>query len=227
LDMLDKLPIFPKVKVKDNPREWFEDEQVEALRKAIRTAITEKIVVRYVPITEELMHLTNFMVNSFLRPPDIKILKNKHITVVKKPDRSYLRIMAKGKVAIAPVISTQAAVSLYEQHLKGDPEAFVFFNQYSRDHAMAVMSKQFRYVLEQAGLYKTERGTRTLYSLRHTCIMNQLRHGKIKIEILAKNCRTSVEMIERFYGSHLKAEMAVDQFHQQDEGGAEIMDFFE
>src|SRR5262249_52262850 len=95
-------------------------------------------------------------------------------------------------------------------------------------HAMSVMSKQFRYVLEKAGLYEVENGPpRTLYSLRHTCIMRQLVNGKVKIEILAKNCRTSVEMIERFYGSHLKAEMAVDQLHQQEEPGDTLEQFFE
>jgi hypothetical protein len=57
--------------------------------------------------------------------------------------------------------------------------------------------------------------------------MNQLINGKAKIKIVAKNCRTSVEMIERFYASHLKAEMAVDQIHQQEEPGDTLEHLFE
>jgi integrase len=221
-------PTFPTITIQDNPRDWFNDEQYAALISAIRKAIKAKVVVRYVPITEELLNLTTFMANTFLRPQDIKLLQNKHITVVKKPDRSYLRIMAKGKTAPAPVISAQAAVQIYEQHLKGKPEEYLFFNQYARSHAMGVMAKQFKYVLEKAGLYEGENGAeRTLYSLRHTCIMNQLIHGKWSIHMLAKNCRTSVDMIERFYGSRLQAEMNVLQLHQQSEPGSTLEEFFE
>ena len=227
LELIDRLPIFPTVTAIDNPREWFTEEQYSALLGAVRKAIRDKVVVRHVPITEELMHLTQFMVNTFLRTPDIKVLQNKHIAVLKKGNRQYLRIMAKSKTKMAPVISTAAAVTLYEEHLKGDPEAYVFFNQYKRAHAMSVMAKQFKYVLEQTGLYRGENAERTLYSLRHTAIMRQLLHGDWSIHMIARNCRTSVEMIERFYGSHLQAEMNVAGMAQQNDGGATIEDFFE
>ena len=44
---------------------------------------------------------------------------------------------------------------------------------------------------------------RTCYSLRHTYICLRLLEGA-DIYQVAKNCRTSVEMIEKFYGRHLK-----------------------
>jgi integrase len=44
---------------------------------------------------------------------------------------------------------------------------------------------------------------RTAYSLRHTYICFRLMEGA-DIYQIAKNCRTSVEMIEKFYASHLK-----------------------
>jgi integrase len=233
LEMITAMPIFPTISVSDNPREWFNEEQYETLQKTIRKAIRDNVVIRLAnrrllpPITEELLDLSNFMVNSFLRPQDIKILQNKHISVIKKPDRIYLRIMAKGKTAPAPVISTQAAVTIY-QRIKGDPEEYVFFPGMNRDHAQSTMARQFKYVLEQANLKKGDDGQeRTLYSLRHTCIMNQLLSGKWPIMTLAKNCRTSVEMIQRFYGSHLEAEMNVAGMAQQVESGADLEDFFE
>jgi integrase len=44
---------------------------------------------------------------------------------------------------------------------------------------------------------------RTAYSLRHTYICFRLLEGA-DIYQIAKNCRTSVEMIEKFYASHIK-----------------------
>ena len=44
---------------------------------------------------------------------------------------------------------------------------------------------------------------RTAYSLRHTYICLRLMEGA-DIYQIAKNCRTSVEMIETFYASHIK-----------------------
>lgn len=44
---------------------------------------------------------------------------------------------------------------------------------------------------------------RTAYSLRHTYISMRLMDGA-DIYQIAKNCRTSVEMIEKFYASHIK-----------------------
>jgi hypothetical protein len=43
---------------------------------------------------------------------------------------------------------------------------------------------------------------RTFYSLRHYYICQRLSEGA-DIYQIAKNCRTSVEMIEKFYASHL------------------------
>ena len=51
---------------------------------------------------------------------------------------------------------------------------------------------------------------RTLYSLRHTAIMYRLLYGQgIDTLTLARNARTSVQMIERFYASSLTGEMNV------------------
>jgi len=52
---------------------------------------------------------------------------------------------------------------------------------------------------------------RTLYSLRHTAITFRLLYGgSIDLLTLARNARTSVEMVEKFYSSNLTAEMNID-----------------
>ena len=59
-------------------------------------------------------------------------------------------------------------------------------------------------LLTELGLKRDREGNpRTTYSLRHTYICFRLMEGA-DIYQIAKNCRTSVEMIEKFYASHIK-----------------------
>lgn len=69
--------------------------------------------------------------------------------------------------------------------------------------------------LKQAGLKLSGRGeSRTLYCLRHTATMERLLNGgTIDVLSLARNARTSVKMIERFYARHLHGEMVVGKIH--------------
>ncbi len=62
-------------------------------------------------------------------------------------------------------------------------------------------------ILDEEGL-KTDRDgrPRTAYSLRHTYICLRLMEGA-DIYQIAKNCRTSVEMIEKYYATHIKTRL--------------------
>lgn len=65
----------------------------------------------------------------------------------------------------------------------------------------------FNTILDEEQL-KTDRDgqARTAYSLRHTYICLRLMEGA-DIYQIAKNCRTSVEMIEKYYASHIKTRL--------------------
>ena len=64
--------------------------------------------------------------------------------------------------------------------------------------------KLFNGILKRAELKLDREGhKRTAYSLRHTYICLRLLEGA-DIYQIAKNCRTSVEMIEKFYAAHIK-----------------------
>jgi integrase len=66
-------------------------------------------------------------------------------------------------------------------------------------------------LLVAAGLNKNEQGERrTAKNFRHTFIMLRLLHG-VDVYKLAKNCRTSVKMIESHYGSYINARMSKDE----------------
>ena len=81
----------------------------------------------------------------------------------------------------------------------------------SRDFAMKQLAKQFEIVLQMTKLKMSiANEPRTLYSLRHSCIMYRLMFGfGIDTLTLARNARTSPEMIDRFYAAPLQGEMNV------------------
>lgn len=90
------------------------------------------------------------------------------------------------------------------------PENYVFLPQYhsNRDYALKQLQRQFDILLWSTGLRNNVQGEdRSLYSLRHTCIMYRLMYGEgMDLLTLARNARTSPEMIDRFYASKLKGE---------------------
>jgi hypothetical protein len=64
--------------------------------------------------------------------------------------------------------------------------------------------KMFNNLLKRTKLkFDRDGKPRTLYSLRHTYICLRLMEGA-DIYQIAKNCRTSVEMIEKYYAAHIK-----------------------
>jgi len=89
-------------------------------------------------------------------------------------------------------------------------ENYVFLPQYhsNRDYALKQLQRQFDILLWSTGLRNNVQGEdRSLYSLRHTCIMYRLMYGEgMDLLTLARNARTSPEMIDRFYASKLKGE---------------------
>jgi hypothetical protein len=59
---------------------------------------------------------------------------------------------------------------------------------------------------EQNLLFDRDGRPRTAYSLRHTYICLRLIEGA-DIYQIAKNCRTSVEMIKKYYAAHIKTSL--------------------
>jgi len=65
----------------------------------------------------------------------------------------------------------------------------------------------FKTILDEEKLRSDREGQpRTACSLRHTYICLRLMEGA-DIYQIAKNCRTSVEMIEKYYASHIKTSL--------------------
>lgn len=72
------------------------------------------------------------------------------------------------------------------------------------------VSRTFNAALKGAELDSSPHGKRTLYSLRHSFITWELVAQKVTIDVLARQCGTSIEMIERHY-SHVIPRMFSQQ----------------
>ena len=94
----------------------------------------------------------------------------------------------------------------------------MFFPQETnRQFALSTIGWLFSWILKEQGLKQGPHGgDRTFYSLRHTAITFRLIYGgNIDLLTLARNARTSVEMIEKFYASTLSAEMNISLLHSK------------
>jgi hypothetical protein len=237
-----KLPTFPKLRTKSIPRGSFSLTEYWALVKACKqladpiSGEDEKKVLTHrstsagafkkrdtVPL--EMRWLIRFLVNSFIRPVDIKLIQHKHIEVITGAS-NYLRLnLPETKRHTGQVVTMRAANGVY-QSLKqyqesrgyGRPNDYLFLPEAKdREGAIQLLTTHFRKILEKANLRTGQYGQlRTLYSLRHTAITFRLLYGNgIDLLTLARNARTSVEMIERFYSSNLTAEMNIEMLQSK------------
>lgn len=234
-NIIQHLPKFPVVKVVDKPRGSFSVAEYRDLVRLARQRIgqpvplvfskkyrsSSEILKRHGVINADLHWLIRFMVNGFMRPSDIKWIKHRHVTII-RGKHIYLRLnLPETKKHDKPIVTLQPAVFVYERLLAkqkadgyGGPDDYVFLPQLeSRKWLLVAYGWQFMYLQSLAGIEANAANgqTRTIYSLRHTAMTFRLLYGgKIDLLTLARNARTSVQMIERFYASNLTAEMNID-----------------
>ena len=68
----------------------------------------------------------------------------------------------------------------------------------------------FARLLKESELKNSPAGTRTMYSLRHTYITWELIAQSVSIDVLSRQCGTSIQMIEQHY-SHVVPKMYSNQ----------------
>ena len=234
-NIITNIPKFPVIKVSDKPRGSFSLAEYRDLVRLARQRIGEQvpdkfskryrggsqILKKHGQINADLHWLIRFMVNGFMRPSDIKFIKHKHVTIV-RGKHIYLRLnLPETKKHDKPIVTLQPAVFVYERLLDqqiadgyGRPDDYLFLpGLEDRRWLLVAYGWQFMYLQSLAGIKGNAANgqTRTIYSLRHTAMTFRLLYGgNIDLLTLAKNARTSVEMIERFYASNLSAEMNID-----------------
>jgi len=214
-----------RASAKISHRAWFSPEEYKQLYEATRKRAQHPKQPRFRWEAEQLHDYVLFSANTGLRPDEAMRLQFRDVKIVEDEGsgQTILEIEVRGKRGIGFCKSTVGAVRPFERlktRLRPDggpgrsgsrkdslesgewkqPGATeLLFPKWSRD--------LFNAILEEEKLRVDRDGRpRTAYSLRHTYICLRLLEGA-DIYQIAKNCRTSVEMIEKYYAAHLKTQL--------------------
>jgi integrase len=218
-------PYKPSGKV--SHRGWFSPDEYKALFKATRDRALNPRKKRWTWASEQLHDYVLLMANTGLRPDEIARLEFRDVEIVDDDatGERILEIEVRGKRGVGFCKSMPGAVLPFERlrnrlrpkRVEGDEGAGVGRRSVHRAASQGMTKPQptdrlfpkthrqlFNEILDELKLKVDRDGQmRTAYSLRHTYICMRLMEGA-DIYQIAKNCRTSVEMIEKYYASHLK-----------------------
>ncbi len=229
---LDRLPDLSepyRSSPKISHRAWFSAEEYKKLYEATRKRAHAPLNPRYKWESEQLHDFVLFMANTGLRPDEAWRLQFRDATIVEDEGsgQTILEIEVRGKRGVGYCKSMSGAVRPFErlkarlrppradnagkddngsQPAKNGSEEWrlpqptdLIFPKWQRE--------MFKTILDEENLRVDREGRpRTAYSLRHTYICLRLMEGA-DIYQIAKNCRTSVEMIEKYYASHIKTNL--------------------
>ena len=228
LDHLPDLSPPYKTQGKLSHRPWFSPEEYRQLYEAARAYAKEPSSDYYRWNAEQVYDFILFMANTGLRPDEGFNLEHRDVTIAEDhgTGEEILEIEVRGKRGVGHCKSMPGAVRVYRR-LLARPKPLHGESRRERQlrrkeggeappAAVAELPKPtdlvfpgshvklFNNLLERTGLRADRDGKlRTAYSLRHTYICMRLMEGA-DIYQIAKNCRTSVEMIEKHYAIHLK-----------------------
>lgn len=181
-------------------RAWFSPEEYKLLFTATRERAKHPKKERWRGACEDLHDYVLFMVNTGLRPDEAARLELRDVAVVtdKATGERILEIAVRGKRGVGWCKSMPGAVLPFQRMAKRH-------NLQAKETVFGLPQRELlNTILDELGLkFDREGNRRTAYSLRHTYICMRLMEGA-DIYQIAKNCRTSVEMIEKYYASHIK-----------------------
>lgn len=208
-------------------RAWFSPDEYRQLHRATRAKAQDKKNHKRAAWAQ-LHDYVLFMANTGLRPDEAALLEFRDVAIVDDKDSGerILEISVRGKRGTGYCKSTIGAVRPFERIVERRKE------KAKADAAKAAkqkgasggekkveapkptdrlfpsrQTKALTAILTETGLKEDREGRpRTAYSLRHTYICFRLMEGA-DIYQVAKNCRTSVEMIEKFYAAHIKTQL--------------------
>jgi integrase len=229
LDHLPDLSEPYRSSPKISHRAWFSPEEYKQLYEATRKRAHEPKQERYKWESEQLHDYVLFSANTGLRPDEARRLQFRDVTIVEDEalGQTILEIEVRGKRGVGYCKSMPGAVRPFErlrarlrparvdhtrkegrgpntvkngsEELRLTGPTDLIFPKWQRE--------LFKTILDEENLRSDREGRpRTAYSLRHTYICFRLMEGA-DIYQIAKNCRTSVEMIEKYYAAHIKTQL--------------------
>jgi integrase len=229
---LDRLPDLSepyRSSPKISHRAWFSPEEYKKLYEATRQRAHAPKLARFKWESEQLHDFILFAANTGLRPDEAWRLQFRDVTIVDDEGSGHkiLEIEVRGKRGVGYCKSMPGAVLPFERlkarlrparadhaakdgngenstvngsgELRLPGPTDLIFPKWQRE--------MFKTILDEENLRVDREGNpRTAYSLRHTYICLRLMEGA-DIYQIAKNCRTSVQMIEKYYASHIKTNL--------------------
>jgi integrase len=227
LDHLPDLSEPYRSSPKISHRAWFSPEEYKQLYEATRKRAHKPKMARYKWESEQLHDYVLFAVNTGLRPDEAWRLQFRDVTIVEDEasGETILEIEVRGKRGVGYCKSMPRGVRPFER-LKARPrparadaapkdengsKSTTNGSEPLPEPTDLIFPKWqhelFNAILDEENLkFDREGRPRTAYSLRHTYICLRLMEGA-DIYQIAKNCRTSVEMIEKYYASHIKTNL--------------------
>jgi integrase len=216
-----------KTRGKKEHRPWFSPEEYTVLRHATAEHARKATRAHDRWNAEQLHDYVLFMANTGLRPDEAGNLEHRDIEMVKDAATGelILEIDVRGKTGVGTCKSMPGAVKPYQRLLNRPkwqpvgrkPRSKKALEAWEATPAPATKmpqptdkvfpgshTKLFNKILADTGL-KLDRDNqpRVAYSLRHFYICMRLMEGA-DVYSVARNCRTSVEMIQKHYATHIK-----------------------
>lgn len=207
-----------KTKGKLGHRAWFSPQEYKDLYEKTGERAEKPLKKSYKWEAEQLHDYVLFMANTGLRPDEASHLEFRDVAIVDDDDtnETILEIEVRGKRGVGYCKSTNGAVFPFtrlsnRERLIPDPENPGQMKMGKPRPTDKVFPSGHRdmlnNILDDLKLKTDRQGNRrTAYSLRHTYICLRLMEGA-DIYQIAKNCRTSVEMIEKHYAAHIKTSL--------------------
>lgn len=206
-------------------RAWFSNEEYVRLYTESGARAKKPLKARWRWASEQLHDKILLAANSGLRPDELGQLEFRDVKVVTDDDtgKEILLIEVRGKRGVG-FCKTMPGAVLPFRRLSQRKRAIPVVGMDGIGRGRRSVSKPeqgealpkptdklfpdthrelFASILDKLDLKQDRDGqARTFYSLRHYYICQRLSEGA-DIYQIAKNCRTSVEMIEKYYASHL------------------------
>ncbi len=213
LDSLPNLKAPFQASTKIEHRAWFSLDEYTKLYTATRKRKKNPPKPRWSWECAQLHDLVLFMANTGLRPDEALHLQFRDVQIIEDESTSetILLIAVRGKRGVGYCKSMPNAVRPFTRlrdRKRLAPTADDAKNMAKPQTTDLIFPTShhelFNIILDEEDLKIDREGQRrTLYSLRHTYICFRLMEGA-DIYQIAKNCRTSVEMIEKYYASHIQ-----------------------
>ncbi|RFP01600.1 tyrosine-type recombinase/integrase [Novacetimonas hansenii] len=215
------LPSLERVRAQDNARPSFSTDEIQLLQStAFQRIIEAQHHPRVMFDRTMLCAYIGIMVGTGMRPTEAQKMKWGDVLgfdVTKKLDGQNVTLRVYGKNrsrefipqdTVLPNLDMIWTVQKTSWNRKPTPEDFIFADEVG--NMVKSYNAGLNALLEACNLKKDFRGVvRSSYSFRHYYITHML-NQKVNIYDVARNCGTSVDMIERFY-SHVTLESIRDR----------------